>query len=579
MTRKIQLPFVLLTIFSLILGACATPAATPPAVVEPTVAPTTAPTLPPAPTEEPKPDVAALFQGLIDSLPADKGYGTVKPAPLSEELASKPPFLLDVRESSEVEKDGYIEGAIHIPIRDLLKNLDKLPGLDEPIVVYCGVGHRGALAFASLKLLGYTDVRNLAGGLGAWKKAELPVVTGSLPAEAPSLSQPMIADQPLFTMLDEFLTGLPEGFYSIKSDKLNEALASSVPPNIVDVRTAAEFDKDGYIEGAVNVPMQEILGGLDKLPAADQPLVINCVSGHRGAIVMMALRLMGYSEVTNLAGGLNAWKAANLPVVGWVNWPQVWTEYLGSLPADQGYYTIKADALNTALIEKPPFLLDVREASEIEKDGYIEGAIHISISELLKNLDKLPAQDERIVAYCASGHRGGFAVASLRLLGYTDVVSLAGGLGAWKKANLPIVTGSPPAAPAAGTAPEVDATRLRDLDAYLSALPEGFYTVKAPDLNTELIGGAAPFILDVRTADEFAADGHIEGAVNLPVTDVLANLSQLPADKAAPIVVLCKSGHRGAMTLMALQMLGYSEVRNLAGGMNAWTAAELPVAN
>ena len=57
-----------------------------------------------------------------------------------------------------------------------------------------------------------------------------------------------------------------------------------------------------------------------------------------------------------------------------------------------------------------------------------------------------------------------------------------------------------------------------------------------------------------------------------------ANLAQLPTDKAAPIVVLCQSGHRGALVMMYLRMTGgYTNVRNLAGGMNAWVAAELPV--
>jgi rhodanese-related sulfurtransferase len=65
--------------------------------------------------------------------------------------------------------------------------------------------------------------------------------------------------------------------------------------------------------------------------------------------------------------------------------------------------------------------------------------------------------------------------------------------------------------------------------------------------------------------------------VNVPVNDVPANLAQLPADKATPIVVLCASGHRGAMTLMYLQFMGYTNVRNLGGGMNGWIGAELPV--
>jgi rhodanese-related sulfurtransferase len=41
--------------------------------------------------------------------------------------------------------------------------------------------------------------------------------------------------------------------------------------------------------------------------------------------------------------------------------------------------------------------------------------------------------------------------------------------------------------------------------------------------------------------------------------------------------VLCQSGHRGAIVMMYLQMMGYTNVRNLGGGMNGWINAELPV--
>jgi rhodanese-related sulfurtransferase len=43
------------------------------------------------------------------------------------------------------------------------------------------------------------------------------------------------------------------------------------------------------------------------------------------------------------------------------------------------------------------------------------------------------------------------------------------------------------------------------------------------------------------------------------------------------MVILCKSGHRGALALVALRMMGYTDVRNLNGGINAWVKAELPV--
>jgi len=580
MKNRAYFIFSLLLALSMLLSACA-PTATQVAPVEPAVVQTEAPTAapptaePPTPTPLPPPDFAALFTTLIEGIPADKGYGTVKPASLSEEFASAAPFVLDVREAAEVEKDGFIEGAVNIPVREVFQNLNKLPGLDDPIVVYCASGHRGGFVFAALKLMGYTNVRNLNGGLGAWKKAELPVVTGSMPAAAESISTPIVENEPLYTALNELLSGLPEGFYTTPAAKLAEALTTADAPVIVDVRTAEEQKKDGYIEGSVNIPLQEFMGKLDQLPAKDAPIVVYCASGHRGSVALMALRMLGYTNVTNLAGGLAGWKAANMPVVGGaLDWNAIWSEYLSTLPADQGFYSVKPDVLNTALVENPPFMLDVREAAEIEKDGFIAGAINIPVRDVLKNLDMLPAQDQPIVVYCASGHRGSFIVAALRLLGYKDVKNLAGGLGAWKKAEFAVESGAPAAA-VAGTAPIVDATRLAELDKFISGLPEGFYTVKSPDLNTEITSGDALVIVDVSTDKEYA-EGHIEGSINIPVNDLFSSLDQLP-DKAAKIVVLCKSGHRGGMALMALRMLGYSEIRSLAGGLNAWVAAELPV--
>lgn len=569
MSKKFQSLFGLLLVLSMILGACA-PAAEP--AVEVTEAPVVVVTE--APIVEVAPDAQALFTALVAELPGDKGYGTIKPAALNEELADKAPFLLDVREAAEVEKDGYIEGAVNIPVREVLANLDKLPALDQPIVIYCGSGHRGGMLLSALKLLGYTNVRNPGGGLGGWKKANLPVVTGSMPAAPAAISTPIVADQPLFDMLNGFFTAMPDDFYSIKSDKLAEELTGATLPVIIDVRTAEEWTKDGYIKDATNIPFSDFFASLDKVPAKDQRIVVLCQSGHRGSIIMMGLRLMGYTDVVNLAGGLGAWKTAKLPVEGWVDWATVWNEYLTTMPA--GYNTIKPADLNTALVESAPFILDVREVSEIEKDGYIAGAVNIPVRDVLNNLDKLPAKDQPIVIYCASGHRGGMIMASLQMLGYTNVKNLAGGLGGWKKAELAVEMGTLPAQPVAGAAPEVDATRLANLNTFITNLPEGFATIKPADLNVELTGTAIPFILDVRTVDEFN-QGFITGAINVNINDVPANLAQLPTDKAVPIVVLCQSGHRGAIVMMYLQMMGYTNVRNLGGGMNGWINAELPV--
>ena len=163
---------------------------------------------------------------------------------------------------------------------------------------------------------------------------------------------------------------------------------------------------------------------------------------------------------------------------------------------------------------------------------------------------------------------------ALQVLGYTDVQTLAGGLGDWKKAEMSVEAGAP-AAPAAGEAPQVDAARLAGLDAWFSALPDGFFTVKPADLQVELGTETKPAIFDLRNDEEFAG-GSIEGAVHVPIQQLLADMSALPAKDAA-VVLMCQSGHRGGIGLMVLTMLGWTNVRNLGGGMNAWVTAELPV--
>ena len=179
------------------------------------------------------------------------------------------------------------------------------------------------------------------------------------------------------------------------------------------------------------------------------------------------------------------------------------------------------------------------------------------------------------VVYCAIGHRGAIALETLQLLGYTNVKSLSNGFNAWKAANLPVATGMP-AAPTAGKAPDVDKDLLAAIDKYLSGLPDGFGTIAAAAYNDQL-AAAKPFHFDAREAKEITDNGKIAGTVNIPIRTLIKNLDKLPQDKAAPIVAECGSGHRSAMAMMALQMLGYTNVKSLAGGFGAWKNANLPI--
>lgn len=98
----------------------------------------------------------------------------------------------------------------------------------------------------------------------------------------------------------------------------------------------------------------------------------------------------------------------------------------------------------------------------------------------------------------------------------------------------------------------------------------------APADALDFIDTIAPFVLDVRNPDEFAA-GHVEGAVLIPLGELDARIAELPQDLDTPMLVYCKVGIRGNFGLAYLKMLGFTNVRNIRGGIDAWTAAGLPV--
>jgi sulfur-carrier protein adenylyltransferase/sulfurtransferase len=93
------------------------------------------------------------------------------------ELAKLPqkPVLIDVREKDETDA-GVLPGARLVPRGFLeLRIEEAVPDHGADVVLYCAGGTRSLLAARSLREMGYSRVRSLAGGFGAWKAAGLPV--------------------------------------------------------------------------------------------------------------------------------------------------------------------------------------------------------------------------------------------------------------------------------------------------------------------------------------------------------------------------------------------------------------------
>lgn len=91
-------------------------------------------------------------------------------------------------------------------------------------------------------------------------------------------------------------------------------------------------------------------------------------------------------------------------------------------------------------------------------------------------------------------------------------------------------------------------------------------TISSDEAHAKVKQGA--LLLDVRTQGEFAG-GHVEGAVNIPVQELEAKLSSLPAKKDQEVVIYCHSGRRSAAAREMLLKAGYSKVSDL-GAMSNW---------
>jgi rhodanese-related sulfurtransferase len=85
------------------------------------------------------------------------------------------------------------------------------------------------------------------------------------------------------------------------------------------------------------------------------------------------------------------------------------------------------------------FMLDVREQSEWDQ-FHIPGATLIPLGSLPNELNKLP-KDKTIVVYCRTGHRSAQGRDILLNAGFTNVISMAGGVTDWQSKGLPLETG------------------------------------------------------------------------------------------------------------------------------------------
>jgi sulfur-carrier protein adenylyltransferase/sulfurtransferase len=89
-------------------------------------------------------------------------------------------------------------------------------------------------------------------------------------------------------------------------------------------------------------------------------------------------------------------------------------------------------------------------------------------------------------------------------------------------------------------------------------------------LKADLEAGKSCSIIDVREPEDFA-NGHVPGAINIPRGMLELEIDELVPNQNQPVVLYCGGGSRSALAAQTLQIMGYDQVKSLAGGWRHWS--------
>ncbi len=195
-------------------------------------------------------------------------------------------------------------------------------------------------------------------------------------------------------------------------------------------------------------------------------------------------------------------------------------------------------------------VVDVRSETEFAKE-HIPGAVNVLLG---RPLGQEVGRDSVVVVYCGNQSCPNSLVAAKMFAdsAYSNVLSLEGGLAAWKKAGFNTEGSS--VSTGGGT----------DSRSFITAEELG-----------PVLHSAGYYIVDLRTEKEYLA-GHITGAVNVPFDGLASSADSFPKGKT--IVIYDRNGLNARTGASQVKSRGFSAVW-LAGGLAGWAGKKLPMAS
>lgn len=187
---------------------------------------------------------------------------------------------------------------------------------------------------------------------------------------------------------------------------------------VVDTRMPHSFG-GAYIRNSYSIWLGGIPSFAGWVLPYDKPILLVLEEKEQLETALRYLVRLGYDNITGyLNGGIAAW-------------------YMKALPVD-GFNVMSVHDLKNKLEKKEEMtLLDVRKKKEWD-EGHIQGARHIYVGELEKNMDSIPKKSP-VIIYCDSSKRSSIAASILKKHGYNSVYNVLGSMTAWKSAGYDIV--------------------------------------------------------------------------------------------------------------------------------------------
>lgn len=307
---------------------------------------------------------------------------------------------------------------------------------------------------------------------------------------------------------NEYLLTVPEDRYRISAQCLvNDLQQKGNNYFLLDIRQPEEFAK-GHLDGAINIPLGQVVSHLDRLPKPQTGKVVLIISRnqHRANHVLVILRELGYTNAYSLRNGYDAY-------LSWLGSSKNETGANDSCLKEVGNQSHKEESQTTAVLSAG--------TSKIMSEAY--------------------------KCFADNNFRQARILIKQALIMAPSLAEL------WTEYNRAVLA-------MAGN----DYLKEVPKDGYqINTDTFGMDYRKGPGLGNF-------FLLDVREPDEFVMS-HIGGSINIPFRTLLQHIDLLPKpDSGKVLLLICRSQHRAIHDLVVLRELGYTNAFTLQGGYDAY---------